>query len=99
MKKTKENKGITLIALIITIIVMLILVGVSVNVALNGGLFKTAKAATEKTNDALAQEKDLVTYATLIAKTDELVEDYPLNVDISEGEIKLKDGEAHISIK
>lgn len=80
MKKERENKGITLIALIITIIVMLILVGVSVNVALNGGLFKTAKTATEKTNDALAQEKDLVTYATLIAKTDEFVEKYPLGL-------------------
>ena len=39
--------GITLIALIITIIVMLILVGVTITVALNGGLFETAtKAAT-----------------------------------------------------
>ena len=45
----KKEKGITLIALIITIIVMLILVGVSVTVALNGGLFSTAKEATEET--------------------------------------------------
>ena len=35
----KQNKGITLIALIITIIIMLILAGVSVTVALKGGLF------------------------------------------------------------
>ncbi len=45
----KENKGITLIALIITIIVMLILLGIIVSIALNGGLFKTAKEATEGT--------------------------------------------------
>ena len=45
----KNQKGITLIALIITIIVMLILVGVTVNVALNGGLFNTANEATTKT--------------------------------------------------
>ena len=47
----KRNKGITLIALIITIIVMLILVGVTINVALNGGLFTKAEDAaigTEK---------------------------------------------------
>ena len=45
----KKQKGITLIALIITIIVMLILVGVSVSVALNTGLFKTAQGAAKNT--------------------------------------------------
>ena len=45
----KNQKGITLIALVITIIVMLILVGVSVTVALNGGLFTTAQDATDRT--------------------------------------------------
>ncbi|MBO4815441.1 MAG: leucine-rich repeat domain-containing protein [Clostridia bacterium] len=45
----KNKKGITLIALIITIIVMLILVGVTINVALNGGLFEKAKTASEQT--------------------------------------------------
>lgn len=39
----KNNKGITLIALVITIIVMLILVGVTVSAAINGKLFDTAK--------------------------------------------------------
>lgn len=48
-KSKKEQKGITLIALIITIIVMLILVGVSVTVALNNGLFKATKSATDNT--------------------------------------------------
>jgi len=45
----KKQNGITLIALVITIIVMLILVGVSVTVALNGGLFTTAKDAVNET--------------------------------------------------
>ena len=45
----KTQKGITLIALIITIIVMLILVGVSVSVALNTGLFKTAQGVAKNT--------------------------------------------------
>jgi len=44
-----NSRGITLIALIITIIVMLILVGVTVTVALNGGLFSSAQDATGKT--------------------------------------------------
>ena len=48
MKKSRQNKGITLIALIITIIVMLILVGVTINVALNGGLFQKAEYASEQ---------------------------------------------------
>lgn len=58
MTKTKET-GITLIALIITIIVMLILVGVTVAVALNGGLFTTAKNATNKYT--VEKEKELIT--------------------------------------
>lgn len=55
----KEQKGITLVALIITIIVMLILVGVSVTVALQGGLFDNAKSARDETNNAIQEEKNL----------------------------------------
>ncbi len=55
----KENSGITLIALIITIIVMLILVAVTVNVALNGGLLKTAKEATKGTKTEKDKELQL----------------------------------------
>ena len=57
----KENKGITLIALVITIIVMLILVAVSVTVALEGGLFGTAKDAAIKTQ-AEADKEMLLSY-------------------------------------
>ncbi len=56
MRVTNE-KGITLIALIITIIIMLILVGVTVNVALNGGLFSKAKEAVAETDEARIQEE------------------------------------------
>ena len=48
----KRNKGITLIALVITIIVMLILVGVTINLAMQGGLFDTAREAAQKTEIA-----------------------------------------------
>ena len=55
----KGQKGITLVALVITIIVMLILVGVSITVALNGGLFNTAKDAANKTQEAINSESKL----------------------------------------
>lgn len=55
----KEQKGITLIALVITIIVMLILVAVSVTIALNGGLFSQAKQAAKDTNGAINNEQNL----------------------------------------
>ncbi len=45
----KNEKGITLIALIITIIIMLILVGVTINYSLNGGLITKAKEAASQT--------------------------------------------------
>jgi len=52
-----KEKGITLIALIITIIVMLILVGVTINVALNGGLFTKAEQAKIQTQLAVDREE------------------------------------------
>ena len=55
----KGQKGITLVALVITIIVMLILVGVSITVALNGGLFTTAKDAANNTKEARNAELNL----------------------------------------
>ncbi len=45
----KRNKGITLIALIITIILMLILVAVTVAIAVDGGIFRNARDASVKT--------------------------------------------------
>ena len=59
--KMKNEKGITLIALVITIIVMLILVAVTVNVALNGGLIGKTQEAKTKTEEAQIQERDILT--------------------------------------
>ena len=50
LKMRREEKGITLVALIITIVVMLILVAVSINVLVNSNLIGHA----EKTGDAYA---------------------------------------------
>lgn len=56
--KTKEMKGITLVALVVTIVVLLILAGVSINLVLgNNGIIIKAKKAAEKT--AEAQEKEM----------------------------------------
>ena len=52
----KENKGITLIALIITIVVMLILVAVSVNVLINSNIIGQAEKAAEGYKIAYEQE-------------------------------------------
>ena len=58
MIKTKENKAITLIALVVTIIILLILAGVTVGFAINGtGLFDKAKQAKEIYSNAQIQEE------------------------------------------
>ena len=60
-QKTNFNeKGITIIALIITIILLLILVGVSINLAIKGDLFGSAEKAVSGTNDKTAQEQTRV---------------------------------------
>ena len=57
MKGLRAEKGITLVALIITIIVMLILVGVTINLAVNGGLFEQAREGTERTKERIISEE------------------------------------------
>ena len=60
-QKTNFNeKGITIIALIITIILLLILVGVSINLVIKGNLFGSAEKAVSGTNDKTAQEQTRV---------------------------------------
>ena len=56
--KTKEMKGITLVALVVTIVVLLILAGVSINLVLgNNGII--AKAKDAETKSAEASQNDL----------------------------------------
>ncbi len=54
-----SQKGITLIALVITIIIMLILVTVTITVALKGELFNTAKQAKTETENKINEEQNL----------------------------------------
>ena len=54
----KEDKGITLIALIVTVIVLAILVGVTVGMITgNSGIMNKTLNATDKTNQLTAEEK------------------------------------------
>ena len=60
-KQKKNNKGITLVALVITIIVLLILAGVSLSLVLGeNGVLSQAKNAKVKTDTAAAKEKLLL---------------------------------------
>ena len=52
----RKNKGITLIALIITIIIMLILVAVNVNILIKSNLIGTAEKTTDKYKTASEEE-------------------------------------------
>lgn len=66
----RSQKGITLIALVITIIVMLILVAVTITMAVNGGLFGYAKEAGTKTNAATEAEQTLANGTASVNLTD-----------------------------
>ena len=77
MKKVElsKEKGITLIALVITIIVMLILVAVTINMAVNGGLFGYAQNAASETDSAIKNEKSLSEVPEDLSE-DELIDYY-----------------------
>ena len=76
-----KDKGITLIALVITIIILLILAGISISALTNQGLFKNAKIAQNATEKAEAEQgKTLNEYEDEINK-------YLSNNDKTEGKL------------
>lgn len=48
----KNTKGITIVALVITIVILLILAGISIQSITNTGLFEKAKEAKQKSENA-----------------------------------------------
>ena len=86
----KENKGITLIALIITIIVMLILVAVSVNVLINSNIIGQAEKAAEGYKTAYEQESN-IGQVTIGGKTYNSIEDYLAEQDPKEHNFQYTD--------
>ena len=97
----KEQKGITLIALVITIIVLLILAGVSIAMLTgDNGLLTQSKRAAQ--NSKVAEEKDLAAtevtaaYSTFLEKkySQGVTNDFP--TELGNNAIKVHDGKYKI---
>ena len=73
--KFNKNKGITLIALVITIIILLILAGISISALTQTGLFSRAKQAEQKSKDA--QEEENTTLETYENEINEYLGENP----------------------
>lgn len=58
MRDANKQKGITLIALVITIIILLILAGISIVALTNTGLFESAQQAKQETENAQTEENE-----------------------------------------
>mgnify|MGYP004557259123 CR=1 FL=1 len=86
-KECKQNRGITLIALIITIIILLILVGVSINLAIKGDLFGSAQKAVSGTNAKVSEQQTRVD--ELMGELDRL-EEQPGTTDDGEPAFKIE---------
>ena len=74
----KNKRGITLIALVITIIILLILASVSLNLVLgDNGIIERAQQALEKTEEAEAREKVELTISEYpLVSTEQSFEDF-----------------------
>ena len=59
-QKAKDTKGITLVALVITIIILLILAGIAISSLTNTGLFKNAQKAKDETQNAAENQAKLL---------------------------------------
>ena len=60
MINKNRDKGITLVALVITIIILLILAGITISSLTNTGIFGRAKEAKEKTQQAQRNEQEIL---------------------------------------
>ena len=82
-EKIKEEKGITLLALILTVVIMIILAAVTINVALGeGGLVDQAKWAAEQTANSTKSEQEQLEeleqeFANLMAEDSEIAPPEP----------------------
>lgn len=62
----KKNKGITLIALVVTIVILIILATISINLVLNSGLINRSEKGAELTEVAKVEERANIIYADKI---------------------------------
>ena len=89
----KNNKGITLVALVITIVILLILAGISISTLTNTGIFQKAKDAKKASENAeLEQNKVLDEYEKELDKYG----DNTLVSKFNSGKIKVGDYVSYI---
>ena len=88
MNKLKNKKGITLIALVVTVVVLIILAGVSINAVLgDNGIIKKANQAASVTKEAEVKEAINRTILEFYLTDDyETLEDF-LKAKVTEGKI------------
>ncbi len=87
-----KNKGITLVALVVTIVIMLILASVTLNIVLgDNGLIKQAQMAKEKTDEAVKNEissmgelEDILHETQTGIKVDKVTDENPGKLEESE---------------
>lgn len=58
--KVSKNKGITLVALIVTIIILLILAGISISTLTNTGIFEKVKEAKKASENAEKEQNQVL---------------------------------------
>ena len=99
MKRTKENKGITLISLIVTVVVLLILMTISIAYLVGDkGLFNNGDEAKEQTE--ISEEKNILkasAVSALGANSKELLQkdnfEYYLDHNVGDENYSLEDGQ------
>ena len=87
MKRFRKNKGITLIALVVTIIVLLILAGISINMLTGqNGILKRAGEAKRRTGEA--QERENIQVAITSAQTEDFAKESEITDETLRKEIR-----------
>ncbi len=99
MSRKKENQGITLIALVITIIVLLILAGVSIaSLAGEGGILNKATKAETQNNQATIEEEIKLAYNAV--QMDSIMNGWDINKKAEElqKELRKQDEKAIVTV-
>ncbi len=101
MKRTRNNRAITLVALVITIIILIILAGISISVLTNTGIFQKAQEAKEKSKKSSENEQlALSEYEASLNKinAEELSIDKANKVLSTEKNVELRDENGNIIV-
>lgn len=91
MNMKKTNKGITLVALVITIIILIILAGVSINAIMNEGIIHNAKDARDEFSEEKDKEQEKLTYIDALLEYAN-VEITNVDIDETNPEAAMPDG-------